>query len=61
MLFACLAKAQVITDTVLNKASTQPFGFSVAVPDGNYLVTVTLGNKKKQARRWSGLSRVAIS
>ena len=47
MLFACLAKAQVITDTVLNKASTQPFGFSVAVPDGNYLVTVTLGNKKK--------------
>ena len=47
MLFACLAKAQVITDTVLNKAGTQPFGFSVAVPDGNYLVTVTLGNKKK--------------
>lgn len=47
MLFACLAKAQVITDTVLNKASTQPFGFSVAVPDGNYLVTVTLGNRKK--------------
>ena len=47
VLFACLAKAQVITDTVLNKASTQPFGFSVAVPDGNYLVTVTLGNKKK--------------
>ena len=47
MLFACLAKAQVITDTVLNKAGTQPFGFSVAVPDGNYLVTVTLGNRKK--------------
>ena len=47
MLFACLAKAQVVTDTVLNKASTQPFGFSVAVPDGNYLVTVTLGNRKK--------------
>ena len=47
VLFACLGKAQVITDTVLNKASTQPFGFSVAVPDGNYLVTVTLGNKKK--------------
>ena len=47
MSFACLAKAQVVTDTVLNKASTQPFGFSVAVPDGNYLVTVTLGNKKK--------------
>lgn len=47
VLFACLGKAQVITDTVLNKAGTQPFGFSVAVPDGNYLVTVTLGNKKK--------------
>lgn len=47
VLFACLAKAQVITDTVLNKAGTQPFGFSVAVPDGNYLVTVTLGNRKK--------------
>jgi lysophospholipase L1-like esterase len=47
MLFACLGKAQVITDTVLNKAGTQPFGFSVAVPDGNYLVTVTLGNRKK--------------
>ena len=47
VLFACLGKAQVITDTVLNKAGTQPFGFSVAVPDGNYLVTVTLGNRKK--------------
>ena len=38
--------AQVI-DTVLNKTSQQPFYFSVAVPDGNYRVTVTLGNKKK--------------
>jgi lysophospholipase L1-like esterase len=38
--------AQVI-DTVLNKVSQQPFNFSVAVPDGNYRVTVTLGNKKK--------------
>ena len=38
--------AQVI-DTVLNKTSHQPFNFSVAVPDGNYRVTVTLGNKKK--------------
>jgi lysophospholipase L1-like esterase len=47
VLFACLGKAQVITDTVPNKAGTQPFGFSVAVPDGNYLVTVTLGNRKK--------------
>ena len=39
-------KAQVI-DTVLNKTSNKPFSFSVAVPDGNYRVTVTLGNKKK--------------
>ena len=38
--------AQVI-DTVLNKTSQKPFTFSVAVPDGNYRVTLTLGNKKK--------------
>ena len=46
---ACCAmhsSAQVI-DSVLNKASNQPFNFTVAVPDGNYRVTVTLGNKKK--------------
>lgn len=41
-----VGKAQVI-DTVLNKTSQQPFNFSVAVPDGDYRVTVTLGNKKK--------------
>lgn len=40
------SEAQVI-DTTLNRASDRPFQFSVAVPDGNYLVTVTLGNKKK--------------
>ena len=34
-------------DTVLNKVSNQPFAVSFAVPDGNYKVTVTLGNKKK--------------
>ena len=39
-------QAQVI-DTVLNKSSNQPINFAVAVPDGNYRVTVTLGNKKK--------------
>ena len=39
-------QAQVI-DTVLNKASNKPFQFAVAVPDGNYRVTVTLCNKKK--------------
>ena len=38
--------AQVV-DTVLNKVSNQPFTVSFAVPDGNYQVTVTLGNKKK--------------
>ena len=41
-----VSNAQVI-DTVFNKVSQQPFNFSVAVPDGNYRVTVTLGNKKK--------------
>ena len=40
------AQAQTI-DTLLNKVSTQPFTFSAQVPDGNYRVTVTLGNKKK--------------
>ena len=34
-------------DTLLNKVSTDPFTFSAQVPDGNYRVTVTLGNKKK--------------
>ena len=45
-LCAVTAEAQVI-DTLLNKQSTQPFSISLAVPDGNYLVTVTLGSKKK--------------
>ena len=40
------AQAQTI-DTLLNKVSMQPFNFAVQVPDGNYRVTVTLGNKKK--------------
>lgn len=40
-------QAQTVVDTLLNKASLAPFNFSVAVPDGNYRVTVTLGNKKK--------------
>ena len=34
----------------LNKASDHPFFYSVAVPDGNYLVTVTLGSKKRAAK-----------
>ena len=39
-------QAQVI-DTILNKVSTEPFYFSVPVPDGNYRVLVTLGAAKK--------------
>lgn len=42
-LFTCLAQV----DTVINKVSDKPFTVSFAVPDGNYKVTVTLGNKKK--------------
>ena len=56
LLIACLvgchlvaATAQTI-DTLVNKASTTPFDVSFAVPDGNYLVTITLGNKKKAAQ-----------
>lgn len=45
--FGCaVAPAQTI-DTLLNKVSSTPFTVSFAVPDGNYRVTVTLGNKKK--------------
>lgn len=40
------SEAQAI-DTTLNRVSDRPFQFSVAVPDGNYLVTVTLGHRKK--------------
>ena len=40
------AHAQTI-DTIMNKVSSSPFAFSVQVPDGNYRVTVTLGNRKK--------------
>ncbi len=52
-LFVCIACSSLLTvqaqqiDTLLNKASSQPFSVSFAVPDGNYRVTVTLGNKKK--------------
>lgn len=34
-------------DIVLDKAGDKPFSYSVAVPDGNYRVTVTLGAKKR--------------
>lgn len=39
-------QAQVI-DTILNKVSDKPFYFSVPVKDGNYKVTVILGDKNK--------------
>ncbi len=32
-----------------NRAEDRPYYFSVAVPEGNYKVTVTLGNKKRAA------------
>ena len=42
-------QAQVV-DTVLNRVSDRPFCYSVALPDGNYKVTVTLGSKKHAAQ-----------
>ena len=41
------SKAQTVE---LNKVSDRPFYYSVAVPDGNYKVTVTLGAKKRAAK-----------
>ena len=46
-LAALTGRAQVVCDTVLNRVQTTPFTFAVPVADGNYRVTVTLGNKKK--------------
>ncbi len=34
-------------EVTLDKVSTEPFSYSVAVPDGNYRVTVTVGHKKR--------------
>ena len=42
--------AQPKIDTLLNRQSAQPFSVSLAVPDGNYRVTVTIGSKKKAAQ-----------
>lgn len=36
-------------ETVLDRVSTAPFSYSVAVADGNYRVTVTVGSKKQAA------------
>ena len=41
------ASAQALgEEVVLNKWSDKPYNYSIAVPDGNYRVTVTLGVKK---------------
>ena len=41
------ASAQALgEEVVLDKWSDKPFNYSIAVPDGNYRVTVTLGVKK---------------
>ena len=45
--FIFSAMAQKTVDTVLNRASDHPFSFAVSVPDGNYRVTLTLGNKRR--------------
>ena len=42
-------QAQTV-DTLLNHASVAPFTFSAQVPDGNYRVTVTLGNRKRSGQ-----------
>jgi lysophospholipase L1-like esterase len=46
-LTALAVRAQVVCDTVLNRAQATPFTFAVPVADGNYRVTVTLGAKKR--------------
>ena len=37
----------LVVDTMLKKADRKPFSYAVAVADGNYKVTVTLGSKKR--------------
>lgn len=37
----------LVVDTMLKKADSKPFSYAVAVADGNYKVTVTLGSKKR--------------
>ena len=50
--FVMLAVTVVVSGQTieLNKVSDRPFYYSVAVPDGNYKVTVTLGAKKRAAK-----------
>ena len=37
----------LVVNTMLKKADSKPFSYAVAVADGNYKVTVTLGSKKR--------------
>lgn len=46
MMLATTAQTLVV-DTMLKKADSKPFSYAVAVADGNYKVTVTLGSKKR--------------
>ena len=39
-----------VQEVTLDKASDKPFTYSVAVPDGNYRVTVTVGARKRAAQ-----------
>ena len=50
MLFSSMSLSAQIIDTLINKSSLRPFTVSVKVPDGNYRVTVTLGDKKRAAQ-----------
>ena len=50
LMMSALSAQTVVVDTILNKVSNSPFNYAVAVPDGNYRVTLTLGNKKKAAQ-----------
>ena len=46
LLGMCRVEAQTI-DTLINRVSNKPFDITVQVPDGNYRVVVTLGDKRK--------------
>ena len=46
MMLATTAQTLVV-DTMLKKADSKPLSYAVAVADGNYKVTVTLGSKKR--------------
>ncbi|MCR5130823.1 MAG: rhamnogalacturonan acetylesterase [Prevotella sp.] len=49
LLFSIVAKAQSFDIDLSSQPIGKPFRYSVAVPDGNYKVTVTIGSKRKVA------------